>query len=172
MKTTGLASAIFLATGLAACGTLSINGPKLAANPPPSTLSSLSVKGEFTGEAHPQDDIGGMSVIFLKLHNDTETPRSISSSRIVGVTQDNRKISLISPSEASSQANEADTPSKWKRAGAGLAAGALAGAAIGGVTGAIGGSVLGPPRNGRRSGARGCCRRGNRRHRRRDRRRF
>ncbi len=145
MKTTNLALAIVLASGLAACGPLAINRPKLAANPPPSTLSLLSVKGDFTGEAHVQDDMGGISVIFLKLRNDTDIARSISQSRIVGVTQDNRKISLISPSEASSQANAADNPTRWRGAATGLAVGAVGGATVGGVMGAIGGVPFGPP---------------------------
>ena len=145
MKTTSFAFAMVLASGLAACGTLSMNQPKLAANPPPSTLSSLSLKGEFTGEAHAQDDIGGMSVIFLKLRNDTDTPRSISSSRIVGVTQDDRKISPLSSRDAEHQASAANSSSAWTRAGAGMAVGAVGGAAIGGATGLIAGVPFGPP---------------------------
>jgi hypothetical protein len=145
MKTTSLALAIVLTSGLVGCGNPFLYKPKLAADPPPSTLSLLSVKGEFTGEAHTQDDIGGMSVIFLKLRNDTDTARSIYSSRIVGVTSDNRKFSLISPGEAAYQTDAADNPTRWKGAATGLAAGALGGAAIGGLAGAMGGAVLGPP---------------------------
>jgi hypothetical protein len=145
MKTTNLTLAIVLASGLAACGPLAINRPKLAANPPPSTLTSLSVKGEFTGEAHAQDDMGGMSVIFLKLRNDTDTARSISQSRIVGVTSDSRKVSLISSGDAAYQADAADNPSRLGGAAAGLAAGAVGGATIGGAIGAIAGIPFGPP---------------------------
>lgn len=144
MKSHKFTLAVVLVSGLSGCGTFSLNHPKLAVNPPPSTLTSLSVKGEFTGEAHAQDDLGDMSVIFLKLRNDTDTSRSVTSSRIVGVTEDSRKMSLISRGEAERQSAADDKSSAWQRAGAGMAVGALGGAAFGGATGAIAGVVLGP----------------------------
>jgi len=145
MKTIRLCCVIFLAALLGGCSTLALSSPKLAPNPPASTLSVVSVQGELTGEAHAQDEIGEMSVVFLILRNDTDTERSISLSRTVGFTPDERRVSLIPAGEAVHQVLEANRPSIWAGALTGAAAGTLGGAAVGGITGAIAGAALGPP---------------------------
>ena len=148
MKTSNnfiLALVILLASPLAACSSLRLGNPKLAPNPPASTYSVLTVKSEFTGEAHAQPPIGEMSVIFLKLRNDTENSQSIFLSRITGVTQDRKRISLVPSGEVYYQATVATKPSTWEEMVKGLSVGALAGAVVGGATGAIAGAALGPP---------------------------
>ena len=101
MKTSNnfsLALVIFLACSLAACSSLRMGNPTLAPNPPASTFTALTPKGYFTGEAHAQQPIGEMSVIFLKLRNDTERPQSIFLSRSVIVAADTGvKHELIIP---------------------------------------------------------------------------
>lgn len=148
MKTSdnfSLALVIFLASSVVACSSLRLGNPKLAPNPPASRFSALTVKDEFTGEAHAQPPIGEMSVIFLKLRNDTESSQSIFLSRITGVTPDEKRISLIPPGNAAYQTAAADRPSVWSGMAAGFTVGALGGAVVGGATGAIAGAVLGPP---------------------------
>ena len=130
---------------LSGCAGSSLNFPKLADNPPPSQFSSLALTGEFSGEAHAQNDIGKMTVLFIKLRNDTDTPRSISLARISGITADDSKVSPIDPGEAAYEVSTQNKTSAWKGAAAGMAAGALGGAAIGGISGAVAGAVLGPP---------------------------
>jgi hypothetical protein len=144
MKTYKLAVAMALVSTLAGCGVIG-GGPKLAANPPPSTLRSASWSGEFAGEAHVQDDVGGMSVVYLRLRNDTDVARSISMSRMFGVTDEDKKIAALSSGEADEMAADGGNSSGWARAGTGLAAGAVGGAVVGGAAGAIGGAILGPP---------------------------
>ena len=148
MKTSNdcfLALAIFLACSLAACSSLRLGNPRLAPNPPASAFFALTPKGDFTGEAHGQQPIGELSVIFLKLRNDTERPQSIFLSRIVGVTHDQQRISLIPPGNAAYQTAAADKQSIGARMATGLAVGALGGAMAGGAAGAIAGAALGPP---------------------------
>jgi hypothetical protein len=144
MKSYKLAFAVALISTLAGCGVIA-SGPKLAADPPPSTLRSASWSGEFTGEAHAQDDVGGMSVVYLKLRNDTDVARSISISRMFGVTDEDKRIAALSSGETDGLAADGGKSSGWAEAGVGLVAGAAGGAVIGGAAGAMGGVILGPP---------------------------
>lgn len=145
MRSLTLASLISLVSIASGCTGSILNYPKLAEHPPPSQFSSIALKGEFSGEAHAQNDIGKMTVLFIKLRNDTDTPRSISLARISGITADDSKVSPIEPGEAAYEISARDKTSAWKGAAAGMAAGALGGAAIGGISGAVAGAVLGPP---------------------------
>lgn len=145
MKTLNWALAVVVGSHFAGCGPLQHNYPKLAADPPRSRISPSSLKGEFTAEAHAQNDIAEMSVIFLKLRNDTESPRTISSSRIVGVMPDGRKISLMSPSDVQHQASSEAKANAGVNVAGGLVGGALLGGGIGAAAGAISGVPLGPP---------------------------
>lgn len=143
MKTYKASMIAVLVSMLAGCGIIA-DGPKIADNPPPSTLRSAVWHGKFTGEAHPQDPVNGMSVIFLKLHNDTDVPRSISTSRVFGVTADEKSISALSADKREVLAPDGKAR-RLVSAGAGLVAGAAGGAVFGGAVGAVGGTLLGPP---------------------------
>ena len=145
MRSFTVASLGFLAFLLSGCAGSLLNFPKLADNPSPSQFSSIALKGEFSSEAHAQDSIRRVTVIFVKLRNDTDTPRAISLDRITGITDDNSKVSPVSPGEAAYEISAGANTSAWKGAVTGMAAGALGGAAIGGITGAVAGAVLGPP---------------------------
>jgi len=143
MKTLACFLIILLTTGSAGCSSFALSVPKLDDNPPSSVILPPPARGEFTGEAHLQDDIGKMSVFYLKLRNNTDAPKFVHLSKAVGITQETKRVFLLPAAEVKLRDLEGGRPSVWQQMVTGATVAALGAAAVGGAMGAVAGAVVG-----------------------------